>query len=395
MPELSRFGKSISSNEGSNALSAKIKKRDELSKELGEIWSQMESFAPDSKDYIALRRGDALTWEELKNIITSPSIALLSLFPLARRTVLFILRADWDEPTILEIPIGSDAQLDIWRRFRREVHLHDPAKPLKETWDSDLIQLLKGASNYLDGIDQIIFSPGRFGCLLPWEALAQKAEIKINIATIPNLKIWPLIDRSPKNIGSALVIGNPNEGDDLIYAEEEARSTAKLLNTAPLIGPQAKKEIVLKCLPKVHVAHFATHAYFSLKDPLDSQIVLADGDLSLREIMDLKIHPKLLVLSACETGMNSSLGGDEMAGFAQGFILAGAEAVLVSLWSIDDLSTASLMESFYNQWINENANNADALYKAMTEIRHCKDWNHTYYWGAFTLIGNISKYKNS
>ena len=148
-------------------------------------------------------------------------------------------------------------------------------------------------------------------------------------------------------------------------------------------------------MPKASIAHFATHAYFSLKNPLDSRIILADGDLSLREIMELNIHLKLLVLSACETGMNSSLGGDEMAGFAQGFILAGAEAVLVSLWSIDDLSTATLMESFYNQWINENANNADALYKAMTEIRHCKDWNHTYHWGAFTLIGNISKYKTS
>jgi CHAT domain-containing protein len=111
------------------------------------------------------------------------------------------------------------------------------------------------------------------------------------------------------------------------------------------------------------------------------------------EIMDLNIHLKLLVLSACETGMNSSLGGDEMAGFAQGFILAGAGAILVSLWSVDDSSTASLMESFYDRWINKNANNAEALSDAMAEISNCKDWNHTYYWGAFTLVGDISKYK--
>jgi CHAT domain-containing protein len=61
---------------------------------------------------------------------------------------------------------------------------------------------------------------------------------------------------------------------------------------------------------------------------------------------------------------------------------------LVSLWKVDDLSTESLMVSFYNRWINDSANNAEALSYAMTEVRNHKKWEHTYYWGAFTLIGD-------
>lgn len=391
--ELSRFGGPIITNEISNVMSTKLRKREELSKELGELWNQIELSGPGSKEYIALRRGDRPSWEDLKNLIKNPSTALLSLFPLAKETVLFILREDWDEPTIIEIPIGGEAQLDIWRRFRREVHLYDSVGQLKETWDRDLIQLLKEASNYLEGIDQVIFSPGRFGCLLPWEALLQKAGVNVYLTTIPNLKIWSLIDKSPVNTGSALVIGNPMGGDDLIHAEEEAQQIAKLFGTKALIGAKATKEAILRCLPEANIAHFATHAYFSLKNPLDSGIILADGVLTIREIIDLNIHLKLLVLSACETGMNSSLGGDEMAGFAQGFILAGARSMLVSLWKVDDQSTGALMAFFYNKWINRNANNAEALSYAMAEIRNRENWKNIYFWGAFTLVGDISKYK--
>jgi CHAT domain-containing protein len=389
LPELSKFDELTISKEKPGLMSARLRKRGKLTNELGKLWCQMESYSPESREYITLRRGDRPSWGDLRNLIKDPSIALLSLIPLAEKTVLFILQADWEEPKIIEIPIGSEAQLDIWRRFRREVHLYDSTRQLKETWDHDLIQLLKEASNYLTGIKQVIFSPGRFGCLLPWETLLQKAGVNVSLTTVPNLKIWSLIEKyAVNNTGSVLVIGNPMGGDDLIHAEEEAKQIAHLVGAMPLIGSQATKDIVMKCLPEATIAHFATHAYFSLKNPLDSGIILADGVLTIREIIDLNIHLKLLVLSACETGMNSSLGGDEMAGFAQGFILAGARSTLVSLWKVDDLSTESLMVSFYNRWINDSANNAEALSYAMTEVRNHKKWEHTYYWGAFTLIGD-------
>lgn len=241
-----------------------------------------------------------------------------------------------------------------------------------------------------------IFSPGRFGNLLPWEVLLQKAGLDVNWTSIPNLKTWSIIeDYVVDNGDSALVIGNPKGGNDLIHAEEEARQVARLFNTIPLIGPQATKESILERLPDANIAHFATHAYFSPNNPLDSGIILADGVLTIREIINLDIHLKLLVLSACETGMSSSLGGDEMMGFAQGFLLSGTRSMLVSLWKVDDLSTASFMLSFYNKWVNDNKNNAKALSHAMSEIRNCKKWESTFYWGAFILVVDIVEYNIS
>jgi hypothetical protein len=113
--DLSKFGEPIASDEKSNAISSKLRTRNELSKELDEIWNQINSFGPEFKEYTAIRRGDRPSWEDLTNLIKHPSIALLSLFPIAKKTVLFVLRANWYEPAIIEIPIGSDAQLDIWR----------------------------------------------------------------------------------------------------------------------------------------------------------------------------------------------------------------------------------------------------------------------------------------
>jgi CHAT domain-containing protein/tetratricopeptide (TPR) repeat protein len=391
--ELSRFGEPIRSRENIEGKSTIIQNRIELLRELDILWNQIESYGPDAEEYTSLRRGNRPSWNNIKNLIENPTTALLSLFPLAEKTVLFILRADWEEPEIVEIPLGGEAQLDIWRRFRREVHLYNDGDQLRETWDRNLIQLLNNAIPYLEGIQRVIFSPGRFGCLLPWEALLQKAGLNIEWAAIPNLRIRSIMAKYDLNSNdSVLIIGNPKGGNDLIYAEEEARAIAKLFGITPLIGSQATKEMVLNCLSKANIAHFATHAYFSLENPLDSGIVLADGIIKIRDIIDLHIHLKLLVLSACETGMNSSLAGDEMAGFAQSFILAGAKSTLVSLWKVNDLSTAELMLSFYNHWINHSENNACALSHAMREIRNQEEWKNTYYWGAFTLVGDIVEY---
>jgi hypothetical protein len=287
--DISRFDEHSISTENPNARPSRLQKRQELISELEDLWTQMESYGPESKEYAALRRGDRPSWEDIKNLAQDASTALLSLFPLAERTVLFILRASWEEPEIVDIPFGSDAQSDMWHRFRREVHLYAHGSQIEETWDRNVIRLLEEARGYLNGVNQVIFSPGRFGCLLPWEALLQRAGLDIDWTAIPNLKIWSLLAKTgDRKKDSSLVIGNPKK--DLISAETEACRVAELLKTTPLIGNHATRETVLKYLPNVDIAHFATHAYFSLTNPLDSGIVLADGVLTVRPEF-IRYHP--------------------------------------------------------------------------------------------------------
>jgi CHAT domain-containing protein len=64
--------------------------------------------------------------------------------------------------------------------------------------------------------------------------------------------------------------------------------------------------------------------------------------LTAEEIVSLNLKSELVVLSACETG-RGKIGGDGVIGLSRAFISAGAASVLVSLWSVDDNITASIM----------------------------------------------------
>jgi CHAT domain-containing protein len=131
----------------------------------------------------------------------------------------------------------------------------------------------------------------------------------------------------------------------------------------------------------------STHAYFDTNSPLDSGIVLTNNDiLTARDVIRYRLQADLVVLSASQTGMATSLGGDELAGLAQAFLQAGARSLIVSLWTVDDYSTASLMTAFYSNY-RAKFDKAQALSQAMTHIREQEKWQHPYYWAPFVLIG--------
>jgi CHAT domain-containing protein len=118
--------------------------------------------------------------------------------------------------------------------------------------------------------------------------------------------------------------------------------------------------------------------------------ILADGVLTAREILEQGLRaPDFLALSACQTGMAGTLGGDEMAGLSQALLYAGARSLLVSLWAVNDPATAHLMTGFYRGWRQQGLDKATALREAMEATRIARPaWAHTYYWGAFTLVGD-------
>ncbi|MEM7716537.1 MAG: CHAT domain-containing protein, partial [Cyanobacteria bacterium P01_A01_bin.68] len=109
----------------------------------------------------------------------------------------------------------------------------------------------------------------------------------------------------------------------------------------------------------------------------------SDGFLTAGEILDLKLNAELVVLSACDTG-RGRISGDGVIGLSRSLISAGVPSVLVSLWSVPDSPTASLMTEFY-QNLSKNPDRATALRQAMltTMKRHPNPRD----WAAFTLIG--------
>ncbi|GAA6616908.1 CHAT domain-containing protein [Scytonema sp. NUACC26] len=99
-----------------------------------------------------------------------------------------------------------------------------------------------------------------------------------------------------------------------------------------------------------------------------------------------KLSPiELLVLSACQTAAGDRRAALGMAGFA---VQSGARSTIASLWSVSDLSTASLMIEFYHQLSKPGVTKAEALRRAQVALLHQEDYNSPYYWVPFVLLGN-------
>jgi len=115
-----------------------------------------------------------------------------------------------------------------------------------------------------------------------------------------------------------------------------------------------------------------------------SSIRLSDSLLSLFDLYQLRLPAELVTLSGCGTGLNVVVGGDELLGLVRGLLYAGALSVLVTLWDVNDQSTAEFMKWFY-QHLRATPNKALALQRAMRDLRQA--YPHPYYWAPFVLVG--------
>ena len=389
--------------------------REQYRNDLEQLWEEMAQAGLEAADYVSLRRGGSCTWNAVAELLAGldEDAAILSLFIGIDHTVLFILRAGWEAPAIVETDLTPDGWADLWRRLYRELHRHDGTGRRGETWDLPLRPLLTQAAAHLAGISRLVISPYGVGHLLPWAVLLERWAgcqghdgNPLPVVTVPALGLLMRFRLRPAPCGDVLVVGNPKpipgfevelaslKADqanlrpvqDLPHAELEARMVAALFSTAPLIGARATQEAVLLRLSSASLIHIAAHASFTLDSPLDSGILLADGVLTGRTILAHHLQADLVVLSACETAMSRTLGGDELAGLAIAFLYAGAQSLLVSLWAVDDPATAALMAAFYDARV-AGADKGQALSLASAYIRKQEKWAHPYYWGAFILIG--------
>ncbi|MBS1789354.1 MAG: CHAT domain-containing protein [Acidobacteria bacterium] len=150
-------------------------------------------------------------------------------------------------------------------------------------------------------------------------------------------------------------------------------------------------------LGQYRILHFATHGFLNSLNPELSGLVMSlvneqgkpqNGYLLAPEIYNLKLPAtELVVLSACQTGLGKEIRGEGIVGLTRGFMYAGAPRVAVSLWSVNDRSTADLMKHFYEAMLAKGQRPAEALRSAQLELLKQKQWQSPYYWAAFELQG--------
>jgi len=206
----------------------------------------------------------------------------------------------------------------------------------------------------------------------------------------------------PGEVPDLFVVANPTQ--DLAAADVEVECISELFQKHRRLSSDEKNratvDAILTEAPDYTFVHFACHGKFSLREPLHSALLLKlpprdwptdqppPESLTLEMILTrLKLpHTRLVVMSACETGLvDPGDLADEYVSLPAGFLHAGAPTVISSLWKVDDKSTALLMERFYHEHLENHLGPSQALCAAQQWLR--KEEDQLFYWAAFTVSG--------
>jgi len=115
-----------------------------------------------------------------------------------------------------------------------------------------------------------------------------------------------------------------------------------------------------------------------------------DGILTAMEASGLDLMgTKLVVLSACETGVGKVTNGDGVYGLRRALVIAGAESLVMSLWQVDDTATKDLMSGYYAR-LKTGKGRSTALRDIQLELAAKKEYAHPFYWASFLPAGDNS-----
>jgi tetratricopeptide (TPR) repeat protein len=145
------------------------------------------------------------------------------------------------------------------------------------------------------------------------------------------------------------------------------------------------------------VIHVAAHTEVNDEKPWHSGILMgeakgdsefhADPFLRAGDIAAQRMPARLAVLSGCESAMGRPSVGEGVAGLTAAFLSAGVNAVVATLWRVDDAVTADLMERFYGR-LADGLPAAAALRAAQIETQSHGETRHPFYWAGFVVVGD-------
>lgn len=243
----------------------------------------------------------------------------------------------------------------------------------------------------LGGRRRVVVVPHRELHYLPFAALHDGrhwlAETHtLSLAASAHVWLAGQTGRTPVPFADARVLAFGVAGAELPQVADELAAVAAVHGprAALRLDEQATLAALAAEAPSADVLHLACHGRFRADNPAFSCLQLGDGPLTMQDVRALRLRARLVVLSACETGLSRMAPGDELLGLVRAFTLAGAGAVMASLWPVDDGATALLLADMH-QALRDGAAPAHALQQAQAAAAAAGE--HPFHWAAFSLHG--------
>ncbi|HLC16464.1 MAG TPA: CHAT domain-containing tetratricopeptide repeat protein [Thermodesulfovibrionia bacterium] len=258
--------------------------------------------------------------------------------------------------------------------------------------------LIKPLTPFLDKspeIKQLTFVPYGILKALPFSVLMENDQfwgLQYEITYLPSLTMLKhIMPAKSAHNDRILLIGKPEGTEKLTKSEYEVKEVASLFENRfkILSGKEASKDNVLSEIGKYQYLLFSTHGEFDTDNPRQSHLELANGEkLTLKDINNLKINAKIVVLSACDTHTGKPIAGDELISLSRGFLASGSSYALATLWKVDDRASANIVKQFFSN-IKAGYSPAKALQSAQREyIESSKpQYKRPFYWAPFILLG--------
>ncbi len=352
----------------------------------------LDTVRKENVEQAALLNVEPVNLPEIQRLLPE-AMTLLEYLVTEPETLLWVITRD--RVTVLRLPLPRAALVAQVRALRQALEAQGPLPALQAQARTLHDQLLAPARPHLAG-DRLLLVPHDVLHYLPWAALRTPADKwlieEVTLSTLPSASVLQFLgDKGVGTGAQTLAVGNPDVGPalNLRYAEREARAVGARYPGATVLVRQDATETKVKALSgTAGLLHLATHGELDEKDPLASALLLVpsgpdDGRLEVRKIFGLDLHARLVVLSACETGLGKLSKGDELVGLQRAFLYAGTPAVVTTLWKVDDRASFRLMEVFYD------ALDARGPATALRQAQHTAmaEFPHPFAWAAFGLTG--------
>jgi CHAT domain-containing protein/Flp pilus assembly protein TadD len=389
-----------------------------------------------SKEFSSGYSTQKTSWSEIANALTDQE-ALVEIihiraydndFTADSRYLALVLTKGASAPRIAVMDNGNQLETRYAKFYRNSIQQKTPDEHSYTQYWSKVDPLLTGKK-------QVFISPDGVYNQINLNTLKDKSGAfvlnKYDIVIVGNSKdILSIKSRTVASKKEAFLLGFPDYGGSNVPAlpgtKVELDAVSKLLKTGGYATRQYMErgatEAILKGVKAPGLLHIATHGYFledaelndngavgiSLENAqanplLRSGILLAgaagtmsgkasvnlssndNGVLTAYEAMNLDLNgTDLIILSACETGLGDVKAGEGVYGLQRAFLVAGANALIMSLWKVDDAATQQLMTNFYTNWI-KSGNKLKAFKQAQTQLM--AKYKEPYYWGAFVMMG--------